>query len=221
MALILVVDDERWMLEALTVNLRARKYDVMTAVDAAAALRIAVDFHPDLIVLDLGLPDMDGLDIIRGLRGWTDVPILVLSGRSDPDDRIEALDVGADDYLTKPFVMGELFARIRALQRRSVPADFVPVAHIGRYTVDLPTHTVTPAVHLTGTEWRVLEVLIRNPGKLISQSQLLTEVWGPAAEGKSQYLREYLGRLRRKLEDDPAQPRHLITELAMGYRFVP
>jgi two-component system, OmpR family, KDP operon response regulator KdpE len=221
---VLIVDDEPQILRALRINLTARQYDVVTAADGAQALRAATEEHPDLIVLDLGLPDIDGVQVIRSLRGWTPVPILVLSGRTDSSEKVDALDAGADDYVTKPFSVDELLARIRAVTRRRQPTDASPVANIGRYTVDLGRHTARDGeetVHLTRTEWQLLEVLLRNPGKLISQRQLLQDVWGPTYQAETQYLRQYMAQLRRKLEDDPTRPRHLLTEPGMGYRYQP
>jgi two-component system KDP operon response regulator KdpE len=182
---------------------------------------------PDLVVLDLGLPDMDGVEVIRGLRGWTDVPIIVLSGRVGSADKVAALDAGADDYVTKPFGVDELLARIRAVTRRAGPTESsTPTVRIGRYTVDVANRTVhtidgETTARLTPTEWHLLEILVRNPGKLVSQRQLLQEVWGPRYETETHYLRQYMVQLRRKLEDDHAHPRHLLTEPAMGYRFRP
>ena len=177
------------------------------------------------MILDLGLPDFDGVDVIRGLRGWTDAPILVLSGRTDQTDKVEALDAGADDYVTKPFGIDELLARMRAVLRRSNVAQDQPVVTVGGAVVDLAAKRVTlengDDVRLTPTEWHLLEVLVRNPGKLMSQRQLLTEVWGPGYETAGGNLRFYMGQLRRKLEPDPARPKHLLTEPGMGYRFEP
>ncbi|MFB9238066.1 response regulator [Plantactinospora siamensis] len=227
---ILVVDDEPQILRALRINLRARGYDVDVAATGAAALRAAAGHPPELVVLDLGLPDLDGVEVIRGLRGWTSVPIIVLSGRAGSADKVAALDAGADDYVTKPFGVDELLARIRAVTRRlAVPAEAgVPggsTARIGRHMIDLADRTVLRddgvEVRLTPTQWAVLERLLRNPGKLISQRQLLHEVWGPEYQNETNYLRQYLAQLRRKLEDDPARPRHLITEPGMGYRYRP
>jgi two-component system KDP operon response regulator KdpE len=222
---VLIVDDEPQILRALRINLTARQYDVVTAADGAQALRVATEEHPDLVVLDLGLPDIDGVQVIRSLRGWTPVPIVVLSGRTGSPDKVDALDAGADDYVTKPFSVDELLARIRAVTRRLQPTDPPPVARIGRYTVDLGRHTAATdggeTVHLTRTEWQLLEVLLRSPGKLISQRQLLQEVWGPTYQAQTQYLRQYMAQLRRKLEDDPTRPRHLLTEPGMGYRYQP
>ena len=227
MTRVLIVDDEPQILRALRINFTARQYDVVTAADGGQALRAATEEHPDLVVLDLGLPDMDGVQVIRSLRGWTPVPIVVLSGRTDSGDKVDALDAGADDYVTKPFSVDELLARIRAVTRRRLPADAVtPVARIGRYTVDLDLHTAvdeerSESAHLTRTEWQLLDVLLRNPGKLVSQRQLLQEVWGPTYQAETQYLRQYMAQLRRKLEDDPTRPRHLLTEPGMGYRYQP
>jgi two-component system KDP operon response regulator KdpE len=230
---VLVVDDEPQLLRALRINLSARRYEVVVAADGASALEAAARHLPDLVVLDLGLPDMDGAEVIAGLRGWTKVPILVLSGRADASDKVDALDAGADDYVTKPFSMEELMARLRALQRRveSESGTDEPIVPIGNFTVDLSAKTVTrspdaPAdtpetVHLTKTEWAVLEVLVRNPGRLVSGKQLLQQVWGPAYQSETNYLRFYLAKLRQKLEPEPSHPRQLLTEPGMGYRFEP
>ncbi len=222
MTRILVVDDDPQILRALRINLSARKYEVDVAVDGASALQAAAAHSPDLVVLDLGLPDMDGADVIRGLRGWSTVPIIVLSGRAEGGDKVGALDAGADDYVTKPFGVDELLARIRAVTRRIQPPDATPgPVTVGRYTIDLAGHTITPEQRLTPTEWQLLEQLLRNPGKLITQRSLLHDVWGPQYGTETNYLRQYMARLRRKLEDDPTRPRHLITEPGMGYRFQP
>jgi two-component system KDP operon response regulator KdpE len=206
----------------LSINLRARRYDVDAAGDGATALALASRNPPDLVILDLGLPDMDGTDVIAGLRGWTHVPIVVLSAREGQADKVDALDAGADDYLTKPFGMDELLARIRAALRRAQPAESEPVVSTDRFTVDLAAKRVTTEtgpVRLTPTEWHLLELLIRNAGKLVSRQQLLTEVWGPAYVKETNYLRVYMAQLRQKLETDPSHPRHIITEPGMGYRF--
>ncbi|MCW6004420.1 response regulator [Micromonospora sp. CPCC 205371] len=223
MTRILVVDDDPQILRALRINLRARGYDVDVAPDGADALRIAAAGKPDLVVLDLGLPDMDGVDVIRDLRGWTTTPIIVLSGRSGSADKVDALDAGADDYVTKPFGVDELLARIRAATRRVAPADASPPAlRIGQHTVNVADRIVHAAdgtqVRLTPIEWQLLDILARNPGKLISQRHLLAQVWGPTYTNETHYLRQYLAQLRRKLEDDPARPQHLLTEPGMGYR---
>jgi two-component system, OmpR family, KDP operon response regulator KdpE len=222
---VLVVDDEPQLARALRINLTARGYDVVTAHDGNAALRAAADTKPDIVVLDLGLPDLDGQTVIEGLRGWTSVPIVVLSARTDPGEKVQALDAGADDYVTKPFGMDELLARLRAAVRRSsatVPAGEDAVVETGSFTVDLAAkkvHRDGAEVHLTPTEWGVLELLVRNRGRLVAQKQILQEVWGPAYGSESNYLRVYLAQLRRKLEPLPSQPRHLLTEAGMGYRF--
>jgi two-component system KDP operon response regulator KdpE len=221
---VLVVDDEPQIARALRINLTARGYEVLTAHDGATALRLAADGKPDVVVLDLGLPDMDGTDVIAGLRGWTTLPIIVLSARTDSADKVDALDAGADDYVTKPFGMDELLARLRAAVRRSAVAgpDDEPIVKTASFTVDLAAKRVLKddaEVHLTPTEWGLLEVLARNAGKLVAQRQLLRDVWGPAYEKETHYLRVYLAQLRRKLEPEPARPRHLLTEPGMGYRF--
>jgi two-component system KDP operon response regulator KdpE len=222
---VLVVDDEPQILRALAINLRARGYDVRTAGSGAEALATAAAHQPELVVLDLGLPDMDGTEVIAGLRGWTAVPVLVLSGRSDSTDKVEALDAGADDYVTKPFGMDELLARLRAMARRGTPpGEEPPVVRFGDTVVDLVSRKVTrdgADVRLTPTEWHLLEVLVRHPGRLLSQKQLLAEVWGPGYESAQGNLRLYMGQLRRKLEQDPARPRFLVNEPGMGYRFEP
>jgi two-component system, OmpR family, KDP operon response regulator KdpE len=221
---VLVVDDEPQIARALAINLRARKYEVDVAGGGEAALALAAERHPDVVILDLGLPDLDGIDVIRGLRGWTDVPIIVLSARQDSSDKVEALDLGADDYVTKPFGMDELLARLRAAVRRGPVDSDVPVVSTDAFTVDLAAHRVVrdgQDVRLTPTEWHLLEILVRNTGRLVSQRQLLQEVWGPAYGRETNYLRVYLAQLRRKLEPDPARPRYLVTEPGMGYRFEP
>ncbi|MFC4057359.1 response regulator [Planomonospora corallina] len=222
MTRVLVVDDEPQLLRALRINLAARHYEVALAADGGSALRQAAQFHPDLVVLDLGLPDIDGVEVVHGLRGWTSVPIVVLSGRAGSQDKIDALDAGADDYVTKPFDIEELLARIRAVTRRSSSHEAQPTRiRVGGHEVDLVAKTISGDVRLTPTEWRMLELLLRNPGKLISQRQMLTEVWGASYARETHYLRQYMAQLRRKLEADPARPAHLITEPGMGYRFTP
>jgi len=224
MTRVLVVDDEPQILRALRINLRVRQYDVLTAATGAEALDVAGKHPPDLVVLDLGLPDLSGLEVIEGLRGWTSVPIVVLSGRADSADKVEALDAGADDYVTKPFSMDELLARMRAALRRSGPPEDAPQVKLGDLVVDLAARRVAGpdgSIRLTPTEWHLLEVLLRNPGKLLSQQQLLTEVWGPGYASATGNLRLYMAQLRRKLEPDPARPQWLITEPGMGYRFQP
>ncbi|MFI7147492.1 response regulator [Nonomuraea sp. NPDC050022] len=222
MTRVLVVDDEPQILRALRVNLVARYYEVAVAPDGTAALRQAADWHPDLVILDLGLPDLDGVDVIQGLRGWTSVPIIVLSGRAGSPDKVDALDAGADDYVTKPFGIDELLARIRAVTRRTATAADEPATvRVGEHVIDFATKTVSGGVRLTPTEWHFLELLARNPGKLISQRQLLNEVWGSSYVKETHYLRQYMAQLRRKLERDPGHPVHLLTEPGMGYRFQP
>jgi len=224
MTRVLIVDDEPQILRALRINLLARQYEVVTARDGTEALRLVSAERPDLVVLDLGLPDVDGVEVIRKLRSWSPVPIVVLSGRADSKEKVDALDAGADDYVTKPFSVEELLARVRAVTRRLGDSEAVAPVGIGRWTVDLTNHTVAAGdevQHLTRTEWQLLEVLVRNPGKLVSQRQLLQDVWGPTYLGQTQYLRQYVNNLRRKLETDPARPRHLLTEPGTGYRFQP
>ena len=221
---VLVIDDEPQILRALRINLSVRGYEVVTAATGVAALRAAAERPPDVVVLDLGLPDMSGIDVLAGLRGWMTAPVIVLSARTDSTDKVEALDAGADDYVTKPFSMDEFLARLRAAARRGVAAadEAQPVVHTAAFSVDLVAKKVTrrgATVHLTPTEWGMLEKLVRNPGKLVGQEELLRDVWGPGHANQSHYLRVYLAQLRRKLEDDPAHPRHLLTEAGMGYRF--
>lgn len=222
MTRVLVVDDEPQILRAMRINLSARGYEVVTASSGAGALRAAAETQPEVVILDLGLPDMDGTEVLAGLRGWTDVPVIVLSARTDSADKVEALDAGADDYVTKPFGMDEFLARLRAAVRRGTPDSAEPVVHTETFNVDLSSHKVIRdgrEVHLTPTEWSMLAVLVRNRGKLVGQKELLHEVWGPAYSSETHYLRVYLAQLRRKLEIDPAHPKHLITEAGMGYRF--
>ncbi|MGW0804426.1 response regulator [Nonomuraea sp. NPDC002799] len=222
MTRVLVVDDEPQILRALRVNLAARQYEVAVAPDGGSALRQAADWHPDVVILDLGLPDLDGVAVIQGLRGWTEIPIIVLSGRADSSDKVHALDAGADDYVTKPFSIDELLARLRAVTRRTGRHEEEPATvRVGDHVVDLSARTISGGVRLTPTEWHFLELLLRNPGKLISQRQLLTEVWGQTYLKETHYLRQYMAQLRRKLEPDPAHPVHLLTESGMGYRFQP
>ena len=222
---VLVVDDEPQIVRALSINLRARKYEVHAAATGAEALVLAAKHPPDVVLLDLGLPDLDGVEVIEGLRGWSNAPIIVLSGRIGGSDKVAALDAGADDYVTKPFGMDELMARMRAVARRASiePGAAHSTVQIGKHTVDLAAHRVLDEVggevRLTKTEWELLERLIRHPGQLVTQRQLLTEVWGPAYADESGYLRFHFGQLRRKLETDPARPQHLITEPGIGYRF--
>ena len=235
MTRVLVVDDEPQILRALRINLRVRDYQVDVAATGTEALQMAARHPPDLVILDLGLPDLDGMEVIQGLRGWTKAPIIVLSGRADSLDKVEALDAGADDYITKPFGVEELLARMRAAVRRTGTAEDLPRIKLGDLIVDLAAKRVTrqaavPAgghaaqpddIRLTPTEWHLLEVLLRHPGKLLSRNQLLTEVWGPGYADATGNLRLYMAQLRRKLEPDPARPRWLITEPGMGYRYQP
>jgi two-component system, OmpR family, KDP operon response regulator KdpE len=243
---VLVIDDEPQILRALRINLRVRQYDVHTAGTAKEALEVAASHPPDLVILDLGLPDLDGLEVIHGLRGWSQVPIIVLSGRADSTGKVEALDAGADDYVTKPFAMDELLARMRAVTRRAVTDASEPQVRLGDLIVDLAAKRVirrprsesssdsaaaagaAPAaagtvadIRLTPTEWHLLEVLLRNPGKLLSQQMLLAEVWGPGYADAAGNLRLYMAQLRRKLEPDSARPHWLLTEPGMGYRYQP
>jgi two-component system, OmpR family, KDP operon response regulator KdpE len=225
---VLVVDDDPQILQALRINLQARQYDVSVAASGAAALEKAAAWQPDLVVLDLGLPDIDGVEVIIGLRGWTPIPILVLSGRAGSRDKVSALDAGADDYVTKPFGLDELLARVRAVTRRAAGTDEAqPSVTIGSYVVDLRLKMVraielgVPEVHLTPIEWQLMEILLRNPGKLVTQRQLLEQIWGPNFTNHTHYLRQYMAQLRHKLEPDPTRPRYVLTELGMGYRFVP
>jgi two-component system KDP operon response regulator KdpE len=244
---VLVVDDEPQILRALRINLRVREYQVDVAATGTEALEMAARHPPDLVILDLGLPDLDGVEVIAGLRGWTKAPIIVLSGRADSTDKVEALDAGADDYITKPFGVEELLARMRVALRHTGTVEDQPRIRLGGLIVDLAAKRVTrqasvpaggpagrpaadparsgPAqpvdIRLTPTEWHLLEVLLRNPGKLLSRNQLLTEVWGPGYADATGNLRLYMAQLRRKLEPDPARPRWLITEPGMGYRYQP
>ncbi len=225
MTRVLVVDDEPQILRALRINLRVRSYDVVTAATGKQALQAAAKHPPDLVLLDLGLPDLDGVEVIEGLRGWTTAPIIVLSGRADSTDKVTALDAGADDYVTKPFGMEELLARMRAAVRRSGPPEDLPQVRLGDLVIDLAAKRVTRPdgtdIRLTPTEWHLLEVLLRHPGKLLSQRQLLAEVWGPGYADAAGNLRLYMTQLRRKLEPDPARPQWLRTEPGMGYRYQP
>jgi two-component system KDP operon response regulator KdpE len=221
---VLVVDDEAPILRALAANLRARDYEYDVAATAEEALEVAARNPPDVVILDLGLPGMSGLDVIRGLRGWTDVPIIVLSARDGQADKVAALDVGADDYVTKPFGMDELLARLRAAVRRGSPTPAEPVVETPDFVVDLTTKRVVGRdgeIRLTPTEWHLVEVLVRNAGRLVSSRQLLKEVWGPAYGQETNYLRVHFAHIRRKLEPDSTRPRYFITEPGMGYRFEP
>jgi len=219
---VLVVDDDVQIIRAMRINLRARGHEVDTAEGGAAALRLATGNRPDLVLLDLGLPDMEGLEVLRRLRGWSRVPIIVLSARHSAGEKVRCLDSGADDYVTKPFGMDELLARMRAAERRSASEEAAPEVATSAFTVDLSAKRVLVGeeeVRLTPTEWHILEILAQHPGRLVSQRRLLQEVWGPAYQSETNYLRLYMAQLRRKLEPDPAHPRFLITEAGRGYRF--
>ena len=223
---ILIADDDPQLVRALRITLAAHGYEVIAAPDGAAAVTLAAQAHPDIILLDLGMPHLDGIRVIEALRGWTDAPIIVVSGRTGSADKVDALDAGADDYVTKPFQIDELLARLRALARRSAPASTGgsdPVVRFGDVTVDLAAKLVTRAgapVHLTPTEWRMLEVLARHPGALVTRQTLLKDIWGTEQVADTGYLRLYMSQLRKKLELDPSAPRHLLTESGMGYRLV-
>jgi two-component system, OmpR family, KDP operon response regulator KdpE len=224
MTRVLVVDDEPQIRRALSINLNARGYDVEVARTGEEALRIAADTHPDVVLLDLGLPGIDGLNVVRGLRGWTTVPIIILSVRDAETDKVAALDAGADDYVTKPFGINELLARLRAALRRHQPINEAAVVRTSAFTVDLATSRAWRAdeeVHLTPTEWQLVGLLLRNPGRLLTHRWLLQQVWGPEYSTETGYLRVYVAGLRRKLEPNPSQPRYIITEPGMGYRFEP
>ena len=223
---ILIADDDPQLVRALRITLSAHGFDVVAAADGAAAVALAAQSHPDLVLLDLGMPRLDGVAVIEALRGWTSAPIIVVSGRTGSADKVEALDAGADDYVTKPFQIDELLARIRALVRRTTgtPGEHgEPVVAFGDVTVDLAAKLVTRAgtpVHLTPTEWRMLELRARHPGALITRQNLLTHIWGTEQATDTGYLRLYVSQLRKKLEPDPSAPRHLLTEAGMGYRLV-
>jgi two-component system KDP operon response regulator KdpE len=219
---VLVVDDEPQIRRALAANLKAREYEVLQASTGEEALRLTAERRPDVVILDIGLPGMDGIEVVHGIRGWSEVPIIMLSVRRDESDKVEALDAGADDYLTKPFGMGELLARLRAALRRAGTEEVEPVVDAGALHIDLAAKRVLrdgTDVHLTPTEWGLVEQLVRNPGKLVTQRQLLQAVWGPEYGTETHYLRVYMAALRRKLEDDPSRPHHFLTEPGMGYRF--
>ena len=219
---VLLVDDDATLRRTLGIGLRAEGHKVLIAADGRSALQALREDKPDIVVLDLGLPDVSGVEVLRRLRAWSTIPVVVLSARAESTEKVQALDLGADDYVTKPFGMEELLARVRASARRA--GSDVPVLEAGDLVIDLPARRVTKAgavVRLTPTEWGLLEMLVRTPGRLVSQQDLLHEVWGPTYARETNYLRVYVGGLRKKLEDDPSQPRHLITEPGMGYRFEP
>jgi two-component system, OmpR family, KDP operon response regulator KdpE len=221
---VLLVEDELQLLRALDVNLRARGYEVHKVMTGEEALREASSSQPDVVLLDLGLPGLDGIDVIRGLRTWTETPIIVLSARDAEHDKVTALDVGADDYVTKPFSMAELLARLRAAVRRNSTADAVVPVITEDFTIDLMGRRVTrpsgARVRLTPTEWQIVEILARNEGLLVMQKDLLHAVWGPLHERHTNYLRVHMAHIRSKLEPRPADPRYFHTEAGMGYRFV-
>jgi two-component system KDP operon response regulator KdpE len=225
MTRILVVDDEPQIRKALSVNLTARGYEVDLAESGEEALARAAAHHPDLVLLDIGLPGIDGVAVVEGLRGWTTVPIIMLSVRDSEADKVRALDAGADDYVTKPFGMNEVLARLRAALRRHTPAPEQAVVVTAAFTIDLAQKTLVLAsdeqVHLTPTEWQIVEALVRSPGRLITQRQLLQQVWGPQYEHETNYLRVHLAAIRKKLEPEPGRPRYFVTEPGIGYRFVP
>jgi two-component system KDP operon response regulator KdpE len=220
---LLVIDDEARFLRALAISLRARGYEIETATTGEDGLAVAARAHPDVVVLDLGLPDLSGLDVLRALRAWTTVPVIVLSARHEEQTKVEALDIGADDYLTKPFGMDELLARLRAALRRSVPVQEEPMIETPDFAIDLAAKRVRNSsgedVRLTPIEWGIVATLVRNRGKLVTQRQLLQEVWGPQYETETEYLRVHLAAIRRKLEPTPSRPRYFVTEAGMGYRF--
>lgn len=222
---ILIADDDSQVLRALRITLTARGYKVITASNGAQALSAAIDHHPDLTLLDLGMPELDGIDVIHAIRGWSQTPILVISGRTGSDDKVEALDAGADDFVTKPFSIDELLARIRALTRRASPDEHEPSIHLGNITVDLAARSITRStatgshhIKLTPTEWQVLDLLARNPGKLVTRQTLLSSIWGTEHIEDTGYLRLYISQLRKKIEPEPSAPQFLLTEPGMGYR---
>jgi two-component system, OmpR family, KDP operon response regulator KdpE len=224
MTRVLVIDDEPQIRRALATNLRARNYDVELAGTGEEGLRLAAERHPDLVLLDIGLPGIEGTEVVRGLRGWTEIPIIMLTVRGNEADKVEALDAGADDYLTKPFGMNELLARMRAALRRTKPAsDDEPIITAGDIRIDLADKRVLRddhEVHLTPTEWALIEQLTRHHDRLVTQRQLLQAVWGPHYETETNYLRVHMANVRRKLEHDPSRPRYFLTEPGMGYRFI-
>ncbi|WP_194410166.1 response regulator [Microbacterium cremeum] len=220
---VLIADDDPQLVRALRITLGAHGYEVVAAPDGASAITLAVKERPDIYIVDLGMPRLDGIGLIEAVRGWSTAPIIVVSGRTGSADKVEALDAGADDYVTKPFQVDELLARLRALARRAVAASDEPVVTFGDVIVDLSTTSVTRGgerVHLTPTEWRILEFLVRNPGSLVTRQTLLKRIWGSDQVTDTGYLRLYMSQLRKKLEADPAHPRHLLTESGMGYRLL-
>lgn len=227
---ILIADDDPQILRALRITLTAKGYRIFTAADGAETIAAAIEHHPDLVLLDLGMPRLDGVEVIHAIRGWSQVPILVVSGRAGAADKVEALDAGADDYIVKPFAIEELLARVRALTRRlpkDEPVSAAPQVRFGEVAVDLAAHSVTRtsngetrSVRLTPTEWQFLEILVRNAGKLVTRQTILKHIWGTDHAEDTGYLRLYVSQLRRKLEVDPASPEHILTEPGMGYRLV-
>ena len=219
---VLVVDDEPQILRALTTNLRGRGYDVASAVTGEDALRAAAEHRPDIVILDLGLPDIDGIEVVRGLRSWTSVPVIALTVRDSESDKVAALDAGADDYVTKPFGMDELLARLRAALRRAAPAEEIPVIETSHFRIELASRRVFVGgdeVRLTPTEWHLVEILVRGQGRLVTQRELLQEIWGPQYQVETNYLRVYMARIRAKLEPDSSHARYFVTEPGVGYRF--
>ena len=223
MTRILVVDDDPAILRTLVIGLRAHGYEPRTATDGRSAVSLGRTDPPDLVILDLGLPDIPGVEVLRQLRSWSQVPVIVLSARDGSEDKVEALDIGADDYVTKPFGMDELLARARAAVRRSGADQGAEILQTPAFRIDLAAKRVwrgTDEIRLTPTEWGLLQALVTRPGRLVSQRQLLHEVWGPSYATETHYLRVYMGNLRRKLEPEPSRPRYFITEPGMGYRYV-
>lgn len=222
---IVIADDDPQMLRALRITLKAQGYEIVVASDGKQAVAAAIDHHPEIVLLDLGMPQLDGIDVIHAIRGWSEVPILVVSGRAGSADKVEALDAGANDYVTKPFSVEELLARIRALTRRAAQPDSGPITQLGDITIDLSARSVIDTasghsrqIRLTPTEWRVIDLLMRNAGKLVTRQMILTNIWGTEHATDTGYLRLYISQLRKKLEPDPANPRFILTEAGMGYR---
>ncbi|MGD8169917.1 response regulator [Herbiconiux sp. P16] len=223
---ILIADDDPQILRALRVTLGSQGHEILTAADGKETIAAAAKHPPDLLIVDLGMPHLDGMEVIRAVRGWSQLPILVVSGRTDAADKVDALDAGADDYVTKPFAIDELLARVRALTRRSPATVSQPVVTLSGVTIDLAAHVVTREgqrnpIRLTPTEWKILELLVRNPHRLLTHADLFTEIWGTSNVHETGYLRLYIGQLRKKLEPHPSRPQHILTETGMGYRFEP
>ncbi len=224
MTFVLAVDDDPAILRTLSINLRARDYDVETAADGRSALQIVDERMPDVVLLDLGLPDMDGISVLKQLRSFTQVPVIVVSARSEPDDKVEALDLGADDFITKPFSIEELLARVRVSTRRAGTAEPALVVTVGDLVIDVTESRAVRGgeeIHLTPIEWRIVETLARRRGRLVRQSELLHAVWGPGYDRQTNYLRVHLASIRRKVEKDPSTPEIFVTEPGIGYRFLP